>query len=77
MMYMTALEKTADQINRLFKDFLWGFDIKIGKCKTLLVAWKSLTQQREDGGLGFKDYTTHVEALLRRWVAKGLEDTTT
>lgn len=45
-----------------------------GKCKTPLVAWSFLTQQREKGGLGFKEYTTHVDALLNRWVARGIEE---
>lgn len=77
MMYMAAPTKIADQINRLFKDFLWGFDTKTRQQKNPLVAWIRLTQQREDGGLGFKDYTTHAEALLNRWMPKGLEDTIT
>lgn len=51
-----------------------GFDTKTGRRKTPLVAWTKLVQPREDGGLGFKDYIVHVDALLSRWVSKALED---
>lgn len=75
MMYMATPKKMAKKINRIFKDFLWGFDNKIGKPKTPLVVWSWLTQPKEDGGLGFKDYMTHADVLLSRWVVKALEDT--
>lgn len=75
MMYMTTLTTTIDQINRLFEDFLWGFHVEMGRRKTLLVAWSRLTQHKEKGGLGFKDYLTHANVLLNRWVERGLEET--
>lgn len=43
MMYMATPEKTAKQINRVFKDFLWGFDPETGKWKMPLVAWSRFT----------------------------------
>lgn len=77
MMYTATPASTTKKINRIFKDFLWGFDREIGKRKTPLVAWSWLTQPRECGGLGFKDYMTHSEALLSRWVTRVLEDSST
>lgn len=74
MMYMATPIATVDQINWLFTDFLWGFDSKSGKQKTPLVTWKCLTQPREKGGHGFKDYMAHVEALLSRWISHSIED---
>lgn len=35
--------------------------------KTPLVAWKKLTQPWDQGGLGFIDFETHAQALLRKW----------
>lgn len=40
-----------------------------------LVASSKLTQPREIGGLGLKNYMTHVDMLLSRWVEKALNDT--
>lgn len=74
MMFMATPTTIVDQINRIFKDFLWGFDTETSKQKTPLVSWKQLTQPRENGGLGFKDYITHSKSLLSRWVARILED---
>lgn len=71
---MTTPTTTANQNNRLFKDFLWGFNLETSKWKTPLVAWKQLRQPKEDGGLRFKDYIAHAEALLCRWVAISMED---
>lgn len=44
MMYTSASVTTLEQINRLFKNFLWGFDKTTGHRKTPLVAWHKLTQ---------------------------------
>lgn len=44
MMYIATLVGTTKQINRMLKDFLWGFNKEVGWRKTLLVAWKGLTQ---------------------------------
>lgn len=44
MMYMATPKGTVRQINKIFKDFLWGFDKEIGRQKTPLVAWKRMTQ---------------------------------
>lgn len=74
MMYTTTPTTTINQINKLFKDFLWGFNMETGKWKTPLVAWNRLIQHREDASLGFKDYIAHVEALLCRWVARNMKD---
>lgn len=54
----------------------YGDLIEIRKRKTPLVTWTRLTQPREYGGLGFKEYVAHAwDALLSRWVAKSMEDT--
>lgn len=76
MMYMATQEKTTKQINGIFKDLLWGFDPKMGRRKTPLVAWSRLTQPRESDGLGFKDYMMHAKALLYKWVAWALDKDT-
>lgn len=64
----------ANQINWLSKDFLWGFDLETDKQNTPLVAWNCLTPPREDGGMGFKNYTANAKALLSRWVSQSMED---
>lgn len=65
------------QINKLLKDFLWGFDRSLGQRKTPLVAWKKLTQPREHGELGFMDTKAYAQALLSKWVSKALIDPST
>lgn len=77
MMQMATPGKIAKLVNQIFKDFLWGFDSKTGRRKIPLVAWSRLIQPKEHGSLGFKDYMAHADALLSRWVAKVLEDTST
>lgn len=77
MMYMATLEKSVNQINRLLKDFLLGFDLETGKRKMPLVSWSCLTQPKDKGDLGFKNYIAYVNALLSKWIARALEDPTT
>lgn len=74
-MYTETPIATMDQISRLFKDFLWVYNSKMGKCKTPLVVWKHLTQPREKGCLSLKDYVSHEKALLNRWIARSIKDT--
>lgn len=74
MMYIATPAGTIKQINRMLKDFLWGFNKEGGHRKTHLVSWKRLTQSRENGGLGFKDRGSHAQALLCKWVTKTLDD---
>lgn len=76
MIYTLAPATTIQQINHLFKDFLWGFDKETSGRKIPLVAWTKLTQPREKGGLGFMDCKTHANALLSKWVSKALIDPT-
>lgn len=62
------------QINRIFKDLLWGFD-KGTRChKTSLVAWYRMTQPWDSRGLGLKDCMAHSKALLSKWVTKAIDD---
>lgn len=72
MIYTSTPTSTIQQINHLFKDFLWGFDRETGRRKMPLVAWKKLTQPWDRGGLGFMDCKIHVNALLSKWVSKAL-----
>lgn len=74
IMYSTMLASVLQQINCIFKDFLWGFDKGTRIRKMPLVAWNKLTQPRDRGGLGFIDDKTHAQALLRKWVLKALID---
>lgn len=74
MMYIATPTCTIKQINRMLKEFLWGFNKEVGQRKTPLVTWKCLMQPRENGGLGFKEGGTHAQALLSKWVTKGLDD---
>lgn len=74
MMYVETPIGTTRYINRLFKEFLWGFSNDGSNRKVLLIAWDRLTQPRERGGLRFKDCFTHSQALLNKWVSKALDD---
>lgn len=77
MMYIEIPIGTIKHINRMFKDFLWGFSKDGTTRKILLIAWGRLTQPREVGGLNFLDCLTHSQALLSKWIAKALDDPTT
>lgn len=74
MMYMATPKGTIKQINRIFKDFLWGFNKETGRQKMPMVAWQRMIQRREAGGLGFKDCMSHSKALLSKWVTKAIDD---
>lgn len=73
MMYMATPIDMIKQINRVFKDFLWGFDKVTGKRKMPLVAWHRMMQARELGGLGLKYFLAHSQALLNKWVTKVID----
>lgn len=77
MMYIKTPIGTTKQINRMFKYFLWGFSKDRVTRKVPLIAWNRLTHPREDGGLGFMDCLTHLQALLSKWITKALDDPTT
>lgn len=76
MMYTSTPVTIIQQINCLFKYFLWGFDRETKRQKIPLVAWKKLTQPREKGGLGFMDCKMHANALLSKCVSKALIEPT-
>lgn len=77
MMYVETPIGTTCYINKLFKDFLWGFSPSGSTMKVPLIVWDRMTQPREKGGLGFKDCFTHSQALLSKWITKALDDPST
>lgn len=73
-MYVETPIGTTQYINRLLKDFLWGFSMDGSNRKFPLIAWDKIMQPRKKGGLGFKDYYTHSHALLSKWISKALDN---
>lgn len=65
LMYLNLPVSARTKINRLCKDFLWGYS-KQGNRKTPLVAWNRLVKLKKHGGLAIKDITTQNTALLAR-----------
>lgn len=77
MMYMETPTNITKHINRMFKEFLWGFSKDGTTRKVLLISWKWLTHPQEAGGLCLKDFFTHAQALLSKWISRALDDPST
>jgi hypothetical protein len=73
MIYIHMKKSTIDRIERMCREFLWGFN-KQGGQKVPLIAWKQLTKLRKHGGLGIKDTAIHATALMARWPIKLIAD---
>jgi hypothetical protein len=73
MMFIKMPTATIKKLDKIFKDFLWGFK-KEGGRKTPLVAWNKVVRQKHNGGLGLRRAITHSEALLSRWVLSALDE---
>jgi hypothetical protein len=73
MMYTHMRKSTTQKLNRMCREFLWGFN-KAGNRKVPLVAWERLIKLRKHGGLGIKDTTAHALALMARWPVKLIAD---
>lgn len=54
----------CEYLNMLIRKFRWGS--KEGKCKPHWVSWKTMTQPKGMGGLGFKDFELFNVAMLAR-----------
>jgi hypothetical protein len=54
----------CEHLNKLIRQFWWGS--KEGKRKPAWVSWKSMTQPKYMGGLGFRDFELFNLALLAR-----------
>ncbi|CAM6097625.1 unnamed protein product [Calypogeia fissa] len=72
-MLLHAPDMVCTKMNRLCKDFLWGFN-KQGGRKLPLVAWDKLALPKIFGGLGFKSLKYHSRALLSRWFLQALDN---
>ncbi|EEE66691.1 hypothetical protein OsJ_23350 [Oryza sativa Japonica Group] len=66
-------DKTIEAVDRLRRAFLWKGDKKVkgGQC---LVAWPTVTLNKEQGGLGIGDLRAHNLALLMRIGCRLLSD---
>jgi hypothetical protein len=68
-MFLQSTTKVTQQLTLLCREFLWGRNQSGGK-RIPLVAWSTMARPKTMGGLGFKDFTTHSDALLSKWVCK-------
>jgi hypothetical protein len=66
LMYLNLPAATHNKINRICKDFIWGYN-KEGEQKTPLISWERLCRFKKHGGLAIKDVKTQNLALLARW----------
>jgi hypothetical protein len=71
-MFLSSTTKVVQNLTLLCREFLWGRSPQGGK-GIPLVAWKTMPRPKAMGGLGFKDFRTHSEALLSKWVLKALD----
>lgn len=72
MMFLHSSNALAKTMIALCRDFLWGYN-GLGGRKVPLVAWRTLTQPKVEGGLGLKDFHSHLDALLCQWFNKALD----
>jgi hypothetical protein len=71
-MFLQSTTKVIQQLTLLCREFLWGRNLQGGK-RIPLVAWSTMACPKAMGGLGFKDFKTHSDALLSKWVLKALK----
>jgi hypothetical protein len=71
-MFLKSTTKVIQQLCLLCQEFLWGRNTLGGK-RIPLVAWSTIARPKIMGGLGFKDFKTHSDVLLSKWVLKALE----
>ena len=74
MWYVTSgwifVKSAIAQIQRLVRNFLWsGGD---GRFAQPMVAWSTITQPKERGGLGVIDPECQSKALLVKLIVRGL-----
>lgn len=72
MMFLKSSEKLAKKMIAISRDFLWGHNPEGGK-QIPLVAWERLTRPKIEGGIGFKDFLSHSDALLNHWFTRALD----
>jgi hypothetical protein len=73
MMYTYMPKKSIKKIQRMCREFLWGFN-KNGGRKVPLIAWARITKLRKHGGLGINDIKVQATALMARWPIKLIND---
>ena len=64
MSYFKLPRGLCEHLNMLIRKFWWGS--KEGKHKPHWVSWKTMTQPKNMGGLGFKDFELFNLAMLAR-----------
>lgn len=69
MMYTHFSMASMNELQRLYKDFLWGFTL-MGTRKTPLVSWKWMARLRSHGGLGIRRIPKVGISLLARWASQ-------
>lgn len=57
-------DSVCDDLTRLTRNFWWGADK--GRRKTHWISGEKMTQAKQCGGLGFRDYKLFNQALLAR-----------
>jgi hypothetical protein len=70
--FLSSTTMVVQQLTLLCREVLWGQNPMGGK-RIPLVAWKTMARPKAMGGLGFKDFRAHSEALLSKWVLKALD----
>lgn len=59
---------TIKKINKIWSEFIWG------KGKRPKIAWKILTAQKSNGGLGLSDIAIRDQSLKIQWVQRYCQD---
>lgn len=73
MMSMTLNSKLFKDLESIARDFLWGTN-EDGETRKALVAWKDMTLNKAEGGVGFEELQDVSRTLKMRWFTRILLD---